>query len=112
MKLFILKAENSKDMDGISEELSQNKFKIVQQENHYILMKRKRYGNYAVHMFFLFFGLFVFMPLLIVNVVYFAYSLLWTSLNVLVTTETTAESGENLEFDNMDELLKKANAMF
>ncbi|WP_299525164.1 hypothetical protein [uncultured Methanobrevibacter sp.] len=112
MKLFILKAENSKDMDKISEELYQNKFKLVQQEKHYILMKRKRYGNYAAHMFFLFFGLFVFMPLLIANVVYFAYSLLWTSPNVLITTETAAESGESLEFDTMEDLLEKANAMF
>jgi hypothetical protein len=112
MKLFILKADNSKKIDEISEELAKSKFKIIQQENHYILMRKKRYGNYAVHMFFLFFGLFIFMPLLIVNVVYFAYSLIWTSPNVLITTETKADSGEDLEFNTMDELLEKANAMF
>lgn len=112
MKLFILKADNSKEMDEISEELAKNKFKIIQQENHYILMKKKRYGNYVAHMFFLFFGLFIFMPLLIVNVVYFTYSLIWTSPNVLITTETKAESGDDLEFNTMDELLEKANAMF
>ena len=39
MKLFILKADNSKEMNNISEELAQEKFKITQQENHYILMK-------------------------------------------------------------------------
>lgn len=50
MKLFILKADNSKEMNKISEDLSQNKFKITQQEKHYILMKKKRYGNYAAHM--------------------------------------------------------------
>ncbi len=112
MKLFILKADNSKKMDKISEELSQNKFKIIQQENHYILMKKKRYGNYAVHMFFLFFGLFVFQLLLIVNVVYFTYSLLWTSINVLITTEKNDDEGNSLEFNTMDEVLEKANAMF
>ena len=37
MKLFILKADNSKEMNNISEELAQEKFKITQQENHYIL---------------------------------------------------------------------------
>lgn len=37
MKLFILKADNSKEMNKISEDLSQNKFKITQQEKHYIL---------------------------------------------------------------------------
>lgn len=67
MKLFILKADNSKEMNNISEELAQEKFKITQQENHYILMKKKRYGNYAAHMFFLFIGLFLFMPMLIAN---------------------------------------------
>lgn len=112
MKLFILKADNSKKMDKISEELSQNKFKIIQQENHYILMKKKRYGNYAVHMFFLFFGLFVFQLLLIVNVVYFTYSLLWTSINVLITTEKKDDDGNPLEFNTMDEVLEKVNAMF
>ncbi len=112
MKLFILKANNSKEMDEISEQLSDNKFKITQQENHYILMKKKRYGNYAAHMFFLFIGLFLFMPVLIANVVYFTYSLIWTSPNVLITTETKSESGESLEFNTMDEVLEKANAMF
>ena len=43
MKLFILKADNSKEMNNISEELAQEKFKITQQENHYILMKKKRH---------------------------------------------------------------------
>lgn len=52
------------------------------------------------------------MPLLIANVVYLAYSLLWTSPNVLITTETKAESGESLEFNTIDEVLEKANAMF
>ena len=112
MKLFILKADNSKEMNNISEELAQEKFKITQQENHYILMKKKRYGNYAAHMFFLFIGLFLFMPMLIANVVYLAYSLLWTSPNVLITTETKAESGDALEFNTIDEVLEKANAMF
>ena len=112
MKLFILKANNSKEIEKISDELFDNKFRITQQEDHYILMKKKRYGNYAAHMFFLFIGLFFFMPALIANVVYFAYSLIWKSPNVLITTETKAESGEVLEFNNMEEVLEKANAMF
>ena len=41
MKLFILKADNSKEMNNISEELAQEKFKITQQENHYILNNAK-----------------------------------------------------------------------
>ena len=112
MKLFILKADDSKNMNKISEELLDNKFRITQQENHYILMRKKRYGNYAAHMFFLFIGLFCFMPVLIANVVYVSYSLILKSPNVLITTETKAESGEALEFNNMEEVLEKANAMF
>ena len=79
MKLFILKADDSKNMNKISEELLDNKFRITQQENHYILMRKKRYGNYTAHMFFLFIGLFWFMPALIANVVYVAYSLILKS---------------------------------
>ena len=45
-------------------------------------------------------------------VAYLAYSLLWTSPNVLITTETKAESGDALEFNTIDEVLEKANAMF
>ena len=50
--------------------------------------------------------------MLIANVVYLTYSLLWTSPNVLITTETKAESGDALEFNTMEEVLEKANAMF
>ena len=112
MDLFILKAKDSKDLDRISNELSENKFKVIQEESHFKLMKRKRYGNYYVHILFLIIGLFFAFPALIVNVVYFAYSYLWASPHVLITTETKTESGEDLGFNTMDEVLKKANKLF
>ena len=112
MKLFILKAGNSKEMTDISNELSEIKFKIIQQEDHYILMKKRRYGNYYVHILFLFIGLFLFYPALIVNVVYFTYSFLWASPHVLITTETKSESGELLEYNSMDEVVEEANKLF
>ena len=71
MDLFILKADNSNEMNKISEELSETKFKKIQEEEHFILMKMKRYGNYYVHILFLLIGLFWFSPALIVNLVYF-----------------------------------------
>ena len=83
-------------MNKISEDLSQKQIQNYSAGKHYLLMKKKRYGNYAAHMFFLFVELFIFMPLLIANVVYLAYSLLWTSPNVLITTETKARNLENL----------------
>ena len=112
MKLFILKADNSRQMNDISQELSQNKFKTIQEESHYILMKKNRYGNYYVHILFLLIGLFYFYLALIVNVVYFTYSYLWASPHVLITTETTSDDGEALEFNTMDEVLEKANKLF
>ena len=48
MNLFILGADSSKEMENISEELSQKKFKITQQEENYILMRKKRYGNILI----------------------------------------------------------------
>ena len=38
MKVYMLKADNSKDMEKISEELSQKKFKIREKQDNYILM--------------------------------------------------------------------------
>lgn len=111
MKLFILKADTSKEMESISEELSQKKFKVTQQEENYILMTKKRYGNILIQVVCLLLALSVFWPLIIVNVVYFSYSYLWASPNVLITTEKVSDAGEPLEFSSMDEVLEKANAI-
>ena len=112
MDLFILKAGNSNEMNKISEELSEIKFNKIQEEKHFILMKKKRYGNYYVHILFLMIGLFFLYWALIVNVVYFTYSYLWASPHVLITTETKSEEGEELEFNTMDQVLEKANKLF
>lgn len=111
MKLFILSADNSKDLTRISEELSEKKFIEVESEDNYILMKRRRYGNVLIHVVCLILALIVFMPFIIVNVVYFAYSYLWASPYVLITTEKVGEDGEKLEFDSMDDVLNKASAI-
>ena len=111
MKLFILKADNSKEMETISEELSQKKFKLLEKDKNYILMKRKRYGNPLIQVICLIVALTYFWPVLIINIVYFSYSFLWASPNVLITTETVSDEGEPLEFNSMDEILKKANAI-
>ena len=111
MNLFILGADSSKEMENISEELSQKKFKITQQEENYILMRKKRYGNILIQVVCLILALSVSWVFLIINVVYFSYSFLWASPNVLITTEKVSEDGEPLEFSNMDEILDKANAI-
>ncbi len=91
MDLFILKADGPQEINKISEELSLQKFKKIQEEKHFILMKKNRYGNYYVHILFLFIGLFFFYFALIVNVVYFTYSYLWASPHVLITDETKSQ---------------------
>lgn len=111
MSLFILHADDSKQMDELSEELSQYKFKTIEQEDNYILMKRKRYGNLLIHAVCLIIALGFVSVVIFVNVAYLAYSLLLASPNVLITTETVSDEGEPLEFSDMDEILKKATAI-
>ena len=43
MELFILKADNSDEINNISEELSEHKFKKIEEENNFILMKKKNW---------------------------------------------------------------------
>ena len=111
MKLFILKADNSKDMDSISNELSLKKFKVTQSDKNYTLMRKKRYGNLLIHAICLIIALQFVGLFLLINVAYFSYSYLYASPNVLITTERVDDDGNPLEFSNMDEILNKANAI-
>lgn len=111
MDLLILKADNSKEMESISEELSQKKFKTIEYSDNYILMKKKRYGNPLIHAVCLIIALFYIGPVIFINVAYFAYSFLWASPNVLITTEKVDTDGNPLQFTDMDEVLKKATAL-
>lgn len=111
MKLFILHADNSNEMEEISEELSQNKFKKIEEQDNYILMKKRRYGNPLIHAVCLIIALGFVGIVIFINVAYFTYSYLWASPNVLITTETVGDNGEALEFSDMDEILGKATAI-
>ena len=111
MKLFILHADNSNEMEEISEELSQNKFKKIEEQDNYILMKKRRYGNPLIHAVCLIIALGFVGIVIFINVVYVTYSYLWASPNVLITTETVGDNGEALEFSDMDEILEKATAI-
>ena len=111
MKLLILHAKDSKDLVNISEELSQKKFKAIDSDENFILMRKRRYGNILVQVVFLLLAFVVSSLFLIVNVAYFTYSYLWASPHVLVTTEKVDEDGQKLEFNSMDEVLANANAI-
>lgn len=111
MSLFILKANDSEDMDRISEELLENKFKTIEKQDNFILMKRRRYGNVLIHVVCLIVALMFLSVAIFINVIYFTYSFLWASPNVLITTETKGEDGEDLQFNTMDEVMMKATAI-
>lgn len=111
MKVYMLKAQNSKKMEDLSKELSQKKFKLIEQDDNYILMRKRRFGNLVIHVICLIIALSSFSPVIFVNVAYFTYSYLWASPNVLITTETVDDEGNELKFDDMDEILKKASAI-
>ena len=111
MKLLILSADNFSDMENISQELSQKKFRIIQQDDSYILMNKRRFGNPLIYALCLVIALFTFSLLIFVNVAYFMYSYIWASPNVLITTEKVSDEGEPLQFNSMDEVLNKANAI-
>lgn len=111
MDLFILKANSNKEMDDISYELVLKKFKIIEKEKEFILMKKRRYGNILIHVISLILALSFSAIFIFVNVIYFTYSYLWASPHVLITTETKGDDGEDLKFNTMDEILKKANSI-
>ncbi len=111
MKLFILPSDNYNDMEKISKELSLKKFKVTKKDNNYILMHKKRYGNILIHVICLIIAFLYVGPVLLINVLYFTYSYLWASPNVLITTENVDDEGNPLEFSDMDEILKKATSI-
>ena len=111
MDLLILSAGNQKEMESISEELSAKKFKLVDRDDDFILMRKRRYGNLLIHAVCLILALSAFSPLIFINVAYFMYSYIWASPNVLITTEKTADDGQPLQFNTMDEVLNKASAI-
>ena len=111
MKLFILSADSSDEIKKISEELSEKKFIMIESEDNFALMKKRRYGNLLIQVVCLILALQVSMLFLFINLAYFAYSYLWASPHVLITTEKVGADGEQLEFDSMDDVLNKANAI-
>lgn len=110
MKVFILSATDSKDLEIISEELSQKKFKVIESDENFVLMRKRRYGNSIIQVVLFILALSVSSLFLIANVIYFTYSYLWASPHVLITTEKEDEDGQKLEFSSMDEVLAKADA--
>lgn len=98
-------------MDDIAGELSLKKFKLIDEDDRFKLMRKRRYGNILVQIVSLLLALQVSWVFLILNVAYFTYSYLWASPHVLITTEKVDDEGNPLEFSDMNEVLNKANAI-
>lgn len=111
MKLYVLKADSSKEMESIADELSLKKFKLIDEDDKFKLMRKRRYGNVLVQAVSLLLAFQVSWLFLIINVAYFTYSYLWASPHVLITTEKVDDEGNPLEFSDMDEVLNQASAI-
>ena len=98
-------------MENIANELSLKKFKLIDEDEKFKLMRKRRYGNILIQVVSLLLALQVSWVFLIINVAYFTYSYLWASPHVLITTEKVDDEGNPLEFSDMDEVLNKANAI-
>ena len=68
MKLFILSADNSDELIKIADELSQKKFKVIDEDENFILMRKRRYGNILIQVICLLLALLVSGIFLFVNV--------------------------------------------
>ncbi len=98
-------------MEDIATELSLKKFKLIDEDDRFKLMRKRRYGNILIQIVSLLLALQVSWLFLIINVAYFTYSYLWASPHALITTEKVDDEGNPLEFSDMDEVLNKANAI-
>ena len=61
-------------MDKLEKDLSENKFKTLEKQDNYILMKKRRYGNLLIHAVCLIVALSFIGIVIFINVIYFAYS--------------------------------------
>ena len=111
MDLFILEANSAGEMEDLANQLAENKFVLVEKGEEFFLMKKRRFGNPLIHAVSLILALMYFYPFILLNLVYFIYSYLWASPHVLITTEKKTEDGDDLKFNTMDEIFKKANAI-
>ena len=97
MKPKIVHARDKKVMDQLMELFIESKYKIQSSDWNYVL-------NYAIHIVFLIIALVLNAWAIVINVIYFGYSLFGKSNVVLITTETLDENGNPLEFDDVEDI--------
>lgn len=104
MKPKIVHARDSKVMDELANLFIESKYSVKAEDTNYILLKKNNYGNVLIHLPFILIALFLNVYALLVNVVYFAYSLFKKSNVILITTEKNDDEGNPLEFDSVREI--------
>ena len=104
MKPKIVHARDSEVMAQLSELFQESKYSLKAQDENFVLLKKNNYGHILIHLPFLLIALFFNALAIIVNVVYFAYSIFQRSNLILITTEKKDEDGNPLEFDDVSEI--------
>jgi cytochrome c biogenesis protein ResB len=108
-KTLILKAENFDDMEKIAKPFLEKGYKIISSNSKHIIARKRSFGSIFIHILLLFLILFVvsYNSLLLyvlcgVYILYFIFNLFNNSKVVLITTETTDEEGNPVEFDDIE----------
>lgn len=104
MKPRIVHARDEKIMDQLANLFIESKYKVLSSEGNYVLLKRNYYGNYIIHAVFIIIALLINAWAIVINVIYFGYSLFGKSNVVLITTDTKDENGNPLEFDDVEDI--------
>ena len=113
-KTFILKAENPEEIEKIAKPFLDKGFKIISEDETYLIAKKRNIGSYLVHFIFIVLILFVisytsWMIYVVCGgyITYFVYFLFSKSKVVLITTETVDKDGSPVEFDSMENIIIK-----
>lgn len=104
MKPKIVHARDSEVMHQLTDLFVESKYSIQAEDKNYVLLKRNNYGNILIHIPFILIALFINVFAILVNVVYFAYSIFQKSNVILITTEKKDDEGNPLEFDSVREI--------
>jgi len=108
-KTYILKAENPEEIEKIAKPFLDKGFKVISEDENYLIAKKRNFGSYVVHFIFIILILFVvsytsWMIYVVcgVYIAYFVYFLFIKSKVVLITTEDRDKDGNPVEFDSME----------
>ena len=104
MKPKIVHARDSEVLHQLTDLFVESKYSIQSEDKNYVLLKRNNYGNILIHIPFILIALFINVFAILVNVVYFAYSIFQKSNVILITTEKKDDEGNPLEFDSVREI--------